>query len=140
VTGTFLTPRFKSSSNSMLLAAALMLTSCARLPEPAYVPSENCRACHAQIAERYQHVAMARSLYRPTPGNVIEDYQTINHFYHAASGRHYRMIQRDGVFISSATSSTNAAPRPTSWKLKSATSSAAASTRAVICIWPRPES
>jgi len=82
----------------MLFAAALMLTACARRPEPAYVPSENCRACHAQIAERYQHVAMARSLYRPTPGNVIEDYQTINHFYHAASGRHYRMIQRDGRF------------------------------------------
>jgi hypothetical protein len=61
-------------------------------------PSDSCRACHAGIAESYRHGAMARSLYRPTHANVIEDYQRINTFYHAASGRHYRMTERQGRF------------------------------------------
>jgi len=41
---------------------------------------------------------MARSLYRPTPANVIEDYRRNNHFYHAASESHYRMVERQGRF------------------------------------------
>ncbi|HEY2019000.1 MAG TPA: tetratricopeptide repeat protein [Bryobacteraceae bacterium] len=42
---------------------------------------------------------MSRSLYRPTAGNVIEDYQKNNSFYHAASERHYRMTERQGHFF-----------------------------------------
>ena len=87
----------------ILLLAALGPLGCSRkqapsTPEFVYAPPDSCRACHAQIADSYQHVAMARSLYRPTSGNVIEDYQKDNHFYHARSGRHYRMTERQGHF------------------------------------------
>ena len=41
---------------------------------------------------------MARSFYRPASANVIEDYATNNHLFHAPSNRHYRMIQRNGKF------------------------------------------
>src|SRR5947207_1665440 len=85
------------------LLVSTLLAGCARHepatpPESAYAPSETCSTCHAEIAGRYRHVAMARSLYRPTPGNVIEDYRRNNHFYHAASGSHYRMVERQGRF------------------------------------------
>jgi hypothetical protein len=58
----------------MLLVAVGLLPGCApnkvsRPPESTtestYAPSDSCRACHAEIAESYGHVAMARSLYRP---------------------------------------------------------------------------
>jgi hypothetical protein len=42
---------------------------------------------------------MARSFYRPTPGNVIEDYERNNHLFHVASNRHYRMIRRGDRFF-----------------------------------------
>jgi tetratricopeptide (TPR) repeat protein len=42
---------------------------------------------------------MARSFYRPSPQNVIEDYKRNNRFYHAPSDRHYRMIEREGRFF-----------------------------------------
>jgi predicted CXXCH cytochrome family protein len=85
------------------LVSALLFAGCARdkpatPPESAYAPSGDCRTCHAEIADRYRHVAMARSLYRPTPGNVIEDYRRNNHFYHAASESHYRMVERQDRF------------------------------------------
>ena len=60
--------------------------------------SQVCRSCHAEIYRSYGEVAMARSFYRPSPGNVIEDYTRENHFHHAPSNRHYRMIQREGRF------------------------------------------
>ena len=67
-------------------------------PESVYAPPDSCNGCHAEIAQRYEHVAMARSLYRPTAANIIEDYERDNHFYHAASGSHFRMLQRRGHF------------------------------------------
>src|SRR5215471_12229036 len=67
-------------------------------PESAYAAAESCNACHAEIAQRYEHVSMARSLYRPTGANIIEDYRRDNHFYHAASGSHFRMLERQGHF------------------------------------------
>ena len=42
---------------------------------------------------------MARSFYRPSAENVIEDYTRENHFFHAPSNRHYRMVQREGRFF-----------------------------------------
>jgi predicted CXXCH cytochrome family protein len=42
---------------------------------------------------------MARSFYRPTADNVMEDYEKNNHFFHAASNLHYRMLRRDGRFF-----------------------------------------
>src|SRR5437867_4075463 len=80
----------------LLSTAAMLVLGCtrdrtSRPPQASYAPAGSCRTCHAAITESYEHVAMARSLYRPASGNVIEDYRTHNHFYHAASGRYYRM-------------------------------------------------
>lgn len=66
--------------------------------ESAYAPPESCGKCHADVQATYRHVAMSRSFYRPSPGNVIEDYEKNNHFYHPASDRHYRMTERQGRF------------------------------------------
>ena len=61
--------------------------------------SQVCQSCHAEIYRSYGEVAMARSFYRPSPDNVIEDYTRENHFHHAPSNRHYRMVQREGRFF-----------------------------------------
>jgi hypothetical protein len=87
----------------ILLVSTLLAASCARhrtasTAELDYAPSESCRVCHPAVADRYRGVAMARSLYRPNPSNVIEDYRRNNHFYHNASGAHYRMVEREGRF------------------------------------------
>ena len=60
--------------------------------------SQVCQSCHPEIYRSYGEVAMARSFYRPSPDNVIEDYTRENHFHHTPSNRHYRMIQREGRF------------------------------------------
>ena len=60
--------------------------------------SQVCQSCHAEIYRSYAEVAMARSFYRPSPDNVIEDYTRENHFHHSPSNRHYRMVQREGRF------------------------------------------
>ena len=67
-------------------------------PSLQYLDSRICQACHAEIYDSYQNVAMGKSFYPPSLENVVEDYTSNNHFYHAASNRHYRMIQRDGKF------------------------------------------
>jgi predicted CXXCH cytochrome family protein len=64
-----------------------------------YVDAQVCATCHGQIAKTYQHVGMARSFYRPTSSNVIEDYTKKNTFVHEPSGMHYRMTERDGRFF-----------------------------------------
>lgn len=67
-------------------------------PADSPLSSQVCQSCHAEIYRSYGEVAMARSFYRPSPDNVIEDYTRENHVYHAPSNRHYRMVQRDGRF------------------------------------------
>ena len=67
-------------------------------PTDSPLSSQVCQSCHAEIYKSYGEVAMARSLYRPSADNVIEDYTRENHFYHAPSKRHYRMIQQEGRF------------------------------------------
>jgi predicted CXXCH cytochrome family protein len=42
---------------------------------------------------------MARSFYRPSAAQVVEDYERNNLFFHAVSGRHYRLIRRDRRFF-----------------------------------------
>lgn len=97
-------PKLRSDILSPVLAAlTLLFVGCTRQQpeapkESAYAPSGGCNQCHAEMADRYRRVAMARSLYRPTSANVIEDYRRNNHFHHAASGNHYRMVERDGRF------------------------------------------
>ena len=67
-------------------------------PADSPLSSQICQSCHAEIYRSYAEVAMARSFYRPSPDNVIEDYTRENHFHHAPSNRHYRMVQREGRF------------------------------------------
>ena len=81
----------------ILLVSTLLAASCARhrtasTAESDYAPSESCRVCHAAVADRYRGVAMARSLYRPNPSNVIEDYRRNNLFYHAVFARRFHPI------------------------------------------------
>jgi tetratricopeptide (TPR) repeat protein len=67
-------------------------------PEGAYIDSQKCQPCHAEIYRTYQATGMARSFYRPTTANRMEDYAAGNHFFHEASGQHFRMQERDGRF------------------------------------------
>lgn len=64
-----------------------------------YVDSQVCATCHAQIAKTYRKTGMARSFYKATTANVIEDYAKANTFVHKPSGLRYRMVQRDGRFF-----------------------------------------
>lgn len=62
-----------------------------------YVPDAVCGECHADKAESFAEMGMAKSFYRPSPDKVIEDFAE-NHFFHEPSGRHYEMELRDGEY------------------------------------------
>ena len=96
---------------STLLGVAALLAACILLiwqgvvfqasetgVAPRYIDPQTCKPCHAEIYRNYQKVAMGRAFYKPSSENVIEDYTTGNHLFHAPSNRHYRMLQRDGKF------------------------------------------
>jgi tetratricopeptide (TPR) repeat protein len=59
-----------------------------------YVADAACAECHADKAESYADMGMARSFYRPSGDNVIEDFTALPYF-HVPSGRYYEMW-RDG--------------------------------------------
>ena len=48
--------------------------------------------------ETYRLTGMARSFYRPSPANTVEDYSDKNTFYHQASDSYFSMLQRDGKY------------------------------------------
>jgi tetratricopeptide (TPR) repeat protein len=79
-----------------VLAWCLHAAPDARVGE--YVDARVCGACHRQIADDYRQTGMARSFFRPTAANTIEDYTRQNTFYHALSETHYAMIRRGGEF------------------------------------------
>lgn len=62
----------------------------------AYVDGPQCGTCHAKIAKTYALTGMARSFYRPTASNVVEDFSRGNPFFHEASGTWYAMLKKDG--------------------------------------------
>ena len=65
----------------------------------AYAPVGSCKSCHVKISATYAQIGMAKAFYRPTTSNIIEDYaEKESRFSHQRSGRHYRMIARDGKF------------------------------------------
>ena len=84
-----------------LFLAVTALTSCS-LPSfgvaPDYVDSRLCAQCHAKIYAAYQRTAMARSFYRPAPGNTVEDYRVNNGYYHPESDTHFTMLERNGKY------------------------------------------
>lgn len=63
-----------------------------------FVDANACAGCHQQIHETYQHTGMGRSFYRPLPEKMVEDFSRNNTYQHEASGGHYTMLVRDGVY------------------------------------------
>ena len=63
-----------------------------------YVAPEACAGCHRNIWETYRRTGMARSFYRPSPTNTVEDYTENNTFYHKASDSYFTMLRRDGKY------------------------------------------
>jgi predicted CXXCH cytochrome family protein len=85
----------------------LLIVSCFLVPFQAatadqnaneHVDARTCARCHRQIDVDYRLTGMGRSMYRPAPGNTIEDYQGNHQFFHALSDTHYSMIQRNGAY------------------------------------------
>ncbi|HWY47781.1 MAG TPA: cytochrome c3 family protein, partial [Bryobacteraceae bacterium] len=66
--------------------------------EGGYVRPETCASCHRQIAETYRRSGMARSFYRPSPANTVEDYTENNTYYHRPSDSYFTMLRRDGKY------------------------------------------
>ena len=66
--------------------------------EAAYVTPETCAGCHRDVWETYRRTGMARSFYRPSPGNAIEDFTKNNTYYHKPSDSYFTMLQRDGKY------------------------------------------
>jgi tetratricopeptide (TPR) repeat protein len=60
--------------------------------------AQACATCHPKVAQTYSRTGMARSLYRPTPENTIEDYAKKNPFYHSASDTYFSMVERAGHY------------------------------------------
>lgn len=63
-----------------------------------YVEPAACLPCHQDVWKTYQHTGMARSLFRPNPQKMVEDFAKNNRFYHPASKRYYTMTERDGKY------------------------------------------
>lgn len=64
-----------------------------------YTGSASCAECHSGIVDDYNHIAMGRSLYPPTPDNIIEDYETDNEFFHERSNMYFRMTHEGDKFF-----------------------------------------
>jgi predicted CXXCH cytochrome family protein len=60
---------------------------------PGYLPDRDCRTCHAQIFDAYQHVGMAQSFKRPADAVPMEAFG--QEFFHPPSRRYYRIDQND---------------------------------------------
>jgi predicted CXXCH cytochrome family protein len=58
------------------------------------VDAKQCRSCHTQIYDRYEHVGMGRSFAPTARATPIEGYLSQVQFSHAASGRRYEVLQR----------------------------------------------
>ncbi len=66
------------------------------LKDVGYTSADVCAGCHQKIADTYKQTGMARSFYRPSPANTIEDFSKNNPFYHKPSDSYFTMIQRQG--------------------------------------------
>lgn len=64
----------------------------------AYADPAVCASCHDQIAGTYSRTGMARSFSKLRAAQPVGDFTTHNRIYHDASGRHYTMVERDGIF------------------------------------------
>lgn len=63
-----------------------------------YIDDRACAICHKKQAESYQSVGMSRSLYRPQPEKMDEDFAN-SHFFHEPSQRYYEVTQRGDAYF-----------------------------------------
>ena len=61
-----------------------------------YVNGAACAGCHQEIFRTYRLTGMARSFYRSSQENTVEDYKVHNSLYNRASDRYYSMVEREG--------------------------------------------
>ena len=88
----------KRAAESPGLAGRVSIAGAVFAGESGYVNSSLCAGCHKDIAESFRATGMGRSFYRLGPRNVVEDFRKRNTFYHAASDRHYELIERSGGY------------------------------------------
>lgn len=62
-----------------------------------YLPDAVCAQCHAEKAESFAEMGMARSFYKPRPETAVEDFSTLPYF-HDPSQRYYNMELRGGEY------------------------------------------
>ena len=67
-------------------------------PVNTYVDPALCAQCHADIARNFRKTGMARSFYRLSPQNLVEDFKSGKPFYHEASESYFAMIERGGKY------------------------------------------
>jgi predicted CXXCH cytochrome family protein len=67
-------------------------------PVNQYVDAALCAQCHADIALTFRKTGMARSFYRLSPQNRVEDFKAGQPFYHEASDSWFAMIERGGKY------------------------------------------
>ena len=63
-----------------------------------YVPDHVCAECHADKAESFAEMGMARSFQRPSKDTVVEDFSALPYF-HEPSGRYYQMELRGEDYV-----------------------------------------
>ena len=63
-----------------------------------YVDSRMCAKCHRAIADDYARTGMAKSLFKPSAANTIENYNP-GEYYHALSNSYYAMTFRNGAYF-----------------------------------------
>src|ERR1700689_4031862 len=80
---------------TVLLLQVLASSACAQAKDR-YAEPRLCIACHPRVYDTYRYTGMARSFYRPSASNTIEDYSKVNPFYQAATGAYYAMALRGG--------------------------------------------
>ena len=67
-------------------------------PEVKYVGDEACSTCHLEIFRSYKQTGMGMSFYKPTTGNVIENFKSNNSVSDKISNFQYEMTQEGGEF------------------------------------------
>lgn len=75
----------------VLVLLALVLASCSKQEESAYVNPRTCEGCHAQIALSYRQTGMAQAFHKISPDEVPTSSYT-----HPKSGFTYTFLQKDG--------------------------------------------
>src|SRR5713226_6642908 len=73
-------------------------TQSSATPVNKYVDPTLCTQCHADIAGNFRKTGMARSFYRLSPQNLVEDFKSGKPFYHDASDSYFAMIERGGKY------------------------------------------